>query len=242
MLLAGHARVLIEVDSKAALAALQEALELGREVDDPLVSGLISWLGLVLQAERLTAEAVARLAAGVAALVARSVAVGGRNAIDGCSALQDRAALTQAVAAARETLGEGAFSAAEAAGRALTFDALLEELLAALADGERELVMPLQRAPRFRQTGSLISPREREVLALAVEGHSNRSMAETLFVDPAPSRRHERTLHQARRRQSRPIGHDRGATRSPRGLTSGIPKSLSPDNPSVSEAGCRTCG
>ena len=96
---------------------------------------IVPWLALVLLVERLPAEQVARLSGGVAALEARSVAIGGRTHIDVFGSPQDRAVLARAVAAARVSLGEEAFAAAEAAGRALAFDALLDELLAALEDG-----------------------------------------------------------------------------------------------------------
>ena len=79
MLLAGRARLLIDVDAPAALAALREALELARGRDDPLAISFVPWLALVLLAERLPAEQVARLSGGFAALAARSAAIGGRT-------------------------------------------------------------------------------------------------------------------------------------------------------------------
>ena len=79
MLLAGRARLLVDVDAPAALAALREALELARERDDPLIMSIVPWLAPVLLVEHLPAEQVARLGGGIAALEARSAAIGGRH-------------------------------------------------------------------------------------------------------------------------------------------------------------------
>ena len=67
LLLAGRARLLVDVDAPAALAALREALQLARGRDDPLAISFVPWLAVVLLVERLPAEQVARLSGGVAA-------------------------------------------------------------------------------------------------------------------------------------------------------------------------------
>jgi DNA-binding NarL/FixJ family response regulator len=190
-LLAGRARLLIDVDAPAALAALREALVLGRGADDPLAFSIVPWLALVLLVEDLPVEQVARLSGGIAALEARSVAMGGRTHIAVFGAPQDRAALARAVAAARETLGEEAFTDIEAAGRALTFDALLDELVAIVEETTPTLHAP--RAPDARGE-SVLSPREREVLALVAQGRSNKEIAETLFVAPSTIKTHVTSL------------------------------------------------
>jgi predicted ATPase/DNA-binding CsgD family transcriptional regulator len=194
MLLIGRARVLVDVDVPAALAALREAVELARGLNDPLIISFVPWLASVLLAERLPAERVARLSGGVAALEARSKAVGGRTAIDVYGAPPDRAAFERVVAGARATLGDDIFAAAEAAGLAHSFEALLDELLSALADGERALAAPSWRATPSRHSGDLISPREREVLTLVADGRSNKAIAEVLFVAPSTIKSHVTSL------------------------------------------------
>jgi DNA-binding CsgD family transcriptional regulator len=189
-LLACRARLLVDVDAAAAQTALQEALTLGRGVDAPLMCSMLPWLAMVLLAERLPAEQLARLAGGMAALTALGSTVGGRTAIDVFGAPQDRAALAQAVTRARKTLGEEAFAHEEAAGRAFSFDELLEALLAALAEEGALSAGTRTGCP----SSSLISPREREVLALLVHGRSNKAIAETLFVAPSTVKTHVSSL------------------------------------------------
>jgi predicted ATPase/DNA-binding CsgD family transcriptional regulator len=194
VLLAGRARLLIDVDAPGATAALREALVLGRGEHDPLIFSFVPWLALVLLVERLPVEQVARLASGVAALAARSEAVGSRQMIDVFGSPHDRLVLARAIAAARETLGDAAFAAAEAAGRALTFEELLDELLAVLGDNEVALATTTSGAPHSQQRDSLISPREREVLARVAEGLTNKAIAEALFIAPSTVKYHVTSL------------------------------------------------
>ena len=193
VLLAGRVRLLMEVDAPAAFAALREVLQLVRGVDDPLVISIVPWLAAVLLVERLPAEHAARLGGAIATIERRSAAIGGRSAIDIFGAPHDQAALTQAVATARETLGETAFAAADAAGRTLSFAELIDELLAMLEARERALA-PVPETGQSRQPDGLISPREREVLALVVAGRSNKAIAETLFVSPYTVKAHMASL------------------------------------------------
>ena len=190
VLLAGYARLLVAVDPATAVAPLREALELARGLADPLITNFVPWLATVLLVEQLPAEQVARVSGGIAVLVARSAATGGRNLIDLFGAPQDHAVLAQAVAAARTTLGEEAFASAEAAGRALTFDALLDELRAALEDGEDALATWTRDTRHARQPISLLSPREHEVLRLLVAGRSDREIAAALFVGRRTAQTH----------------------------------------------------
>ena len=113
--------------------------------------------------------------------------------IDVFGAPRDRAVLARLVASARATLGEAAFVAAEVAGRALPFEQIIDELLAVLEDRELGLA-PYLGAGETRQADSLISPRERQVLALVAEGHSNKEIAETLFVSPFTVKSHVASL------------------------------------------------
>jgi non-specific serine/threonine protein kinase len=189
-LLAGRARLLSEVDMPAAIASLREALELGRGADDPLMFSIVPWLATVILAGRLPAEQIVRLSGGLATLEARSAAIGGRTHIDVFGSPQDRLVLTQAVAAAREELGEAVFAEIDAAGKALTFEELLDAALVSLDQASAN-------APETKAVGrfeSLISPREREVLALVAEGRSNKVIAEALYVAPSTVKTHVASL------------------------------------------------
>jgi predicted ATPase/DNA-binding CsgD family transcriptional regulator len=190
VLLAAHARLLVAVDPAAAVAALREALELARGLADPVIINFVPWLATVLMADHLPAEQVARLNGGIAVLVARSAAIGGRNLIDIFGAPHDRVVLAQAVAAARTTLGEEAFASAEAAGRALSFTEIVDELLAVLEDGEDALATWTQGASQSQPPASLLSPREHEVLRLLVAGRSDREIADALFVGRRTAQTH----------------------------------------------------
>jgi DNA-binding CsgD family transcriptional regulator len=69
----------------------------------------------------------------------------------------------------------------------------LDVALAGLADAETSRGGPLRAAvgPPGKAT---LSPREREVLALVAEGHSNRAIAEALFVSPNTVKTHVASL------------------------------------------------
>ncbi|HEX5991921.1 MAG TPA: LuxR C-terminal-related transcriptional regulator [Thermomicrobiales bacterium] len=194
VLLAAHARLLVEVDPVAAVAPLREALELARWLADPVIISFVPWLATVLMADHLPAEQLARVHGGIAVLVERSAAIGGRNLIDIFGAPHDRAALARMVAAARTSLGEEAFASAEAAGRALSLTAIVDELLAALEDEEGVIATWTQGAGLTRQPGGPLSPREREVLALLAEGLSNKAIAAALFVSPNTVKTHVASL------------------------------------------------
>ena len=89
---------------------------------------------------------------------------------------------------AREALEQAAHAAAEAAERAMTVAAVLDEALADLALATRDGPQPLGRdAPRAED---VLSPRECEVLSLVAEGHSNKAIAATLFVSPNTVKTH----------------------------------------------------
>jgi non-specific serine/threonine protein kinase len=179
--LACQARLLSEVDAPAAGAPLREALELARVMDDPLAIGLVPWLSLVMLAPRLPADQLALMSGGITTLASRSVALGGRSLIELFGSSADHASLAQAVADAKSTLGDERFTAAQAAGSVLTFEELVDNLLAALAAGTTP--GPVEAAPRRAQVPEvMLSPREYEVLALLVQGLSDREIATRLHI------------------------------------------------------------
>ena len=97
------------------------------------------------------------------------------------------------MATLRAALGEDAFAASWAAGRALSLDQLVEEALAALqtsppgADG-------LQRPPRQPRSKELLSPREHDVLELVAAGLTNKEIAERLVIADATAKFHVTSL------------------------------------------------
>ena len=90
----------------------------------------------------------------------------------------------------RDALGADGFAAAWAAGRALTQDEALAEALALRAE-------PLPAtAPGGQQPAPHgLSARELEVLRLLAAGHSNRELAERLYISPATAARHVANIY-----------------------------------------------
>jgi DNA-binding CsgD family transcriptional regulator len=89
---------------------------------------------------------------------------------------------------ARAALAESAFTAAWNEGRALPFaDAVADALVLASFAGE-----PRPSAPREAKTG--LTQRELDVLHLLVEGHSDREIAEALFIGTRTSQTHVANL------------------------------------------------
>jgi non-specific serine/threonine protein kinase len=96
------------------------------------------------------------------------------------------------VAATRTSLGEEAYAAAWAAGRALSVDAAIA---AALGAGEPAPTPatppePVSAAP----AANPLSPREREVAALIAQGRTNREIAERLVISEWTADTHVRHI------------------------------------------------
>jgi DNA-binding CsgD family transcriptional regulator len=128
-------------------------------------------------------------------LLARDAELRGRNGqpTDRPRASHDRAELTRAAVEAQQALREAARAAATAALRARSMATALDVALAGLADAETSRGGPL-RAAVGPPGKAALSPREREVLALVAEGHSNRAIAEALFVSPNTVKTHVASL------------------------------------------------
>jgi DNA-binding NarL/FixJ family response regulator len=72
--------------------------------------------------------------------------------------------------------------------------AVLEKALTALAAAERAVdSAPRRPAERQGPIGGL-SPRQQEVLAMVAEGHSNKAIAEALYVSPNTVKTHVASL------------------------------------------------
>jgi DNA-binding CsgD family transcriptional regulator len=194
LLLAGHARLLAEDDAAAAKDPLTEALQLAREINEPVVINFIPWVALVLLAGSLPAQQVARLAGGVHALATRYSSAGGRSTIEAFGSPKDHVTISRALEQARETLGEAEYASASAEGAKLGFRDLLDEFVRLVVDQEITLESQGQRTAPARRAVSLISPREHEVLVLLAEGHTNKAIADALFVAPSTIKTHVTSL------------------------------------------------
>jgi DNA-binding NarL/FixJ family response regulator len=92
------------------------------------------------------------------------------------------------VAAARAQLGEDAFAASWAAGRALTLEQAITEALRILREAQPAQMdagspdQTTQPASAVLDQLSTLTPRERQVLALLAQGASNRAIADALVI------------------------------------------------------------
>jgi DNA-binding NarL/FixJ family response regulator len=106
--------------------------------------------------------------------------------------VQDLTGLERTTRDARIALREAASAAAEAAAHARSVAQVLDEALAVLVVAESATPPPPPAAPSTR-TGRL-SSREQEVLALVIEGRSNKAIAEALYVSPNTVKTHVASL------------------------------------------------
>ena len=194
LLLASHARLLAQDNANAARAPLTEALRMAQAVNEPVVINFVPWIALVLLADHLPPQQVARLASGVQALATRYSTTAGRSTIEAFGSPKDHLTVSRALDAARSALSEEAFATATNEGHDLSFGDLLEEFITLVADSEVALADQPQRTTTTRRTDSLISPREREVLVLLAEGRTNKAIADALFVAPSTVKTHVTSL------------------------------------------------
>jgi DNA-binding NarL/FixJ family response regulator len=87
----------------------------------------------------------------------------------------------------RAVLGEAPFAEAWAAGSALTPEQACAEASATLTAIAQPAVAP---GPRDPAASAGLTPREREVLRLLVEGRSDREIAAALFISPRTATTH----------------------------------------------------
>jgi non-specific serine/threonine protein kinase len=200
-----------------AIERLEEALTMWRDLDDRAGAARAQvFLGQALLArdeaaraeaallEALTAirdtgyeqilpaalRTVAQLAArrGAAAVAARWYGAedGVRQALGMELPAARRAAHESAIAIVREALGEHAFTAAWDAGRGLSADQAVADVLAGM--GAVKVLVASGVPSADHDTG--LSPRERQVLTLLIDGRSDREIADALYISQRTASTH----------------------------------------------------
>jgi predicted ATPase/DNA-binding CsgD family transcriptional regulator/transcriptional regulator with XRE-family HTH domain len=134
--------------------------------------GLLDWLALVAALAAAVEEA-AWAARWFGAVEARA------EGLVVAFPLPEQARLGRIAAEARSVLGEASFDLAWASGRALTWEQGIDEAAAWLTALATSADAGAPQGPADRAG---LTPREREVLRLLVGGHSDRAIAEALFV------------------------------------------------------------
>ncbi len=107
---------------------------------------------------------------------------------------QNDAALSEILATAGVALRDAAKAAADAAARARALAEGLDTMLAELPGSETAPVR-LARSVRTSSDATIaLSRRERQVLALVTQGHTNKAIADALFVSPNTVKTHVTSL------------------------------------------------
>lgn len=127
-------------------------------------------------------------------LMASAVHGGSRREWQPDRSAHARPGVAFAVVEAREVLEEAALAATTAASRALAIAVALGRELDALERSIRALVPVLPPSHPAPHELDVVSPREREVLALVAEGRSNAAIAEALYVSPNTIKTHVASL------------------------------------------------
>jgi non-specific serine/threonine protein kinase len=166
-------------DLRGSAARFAAALRLLRELG-----------GRETLAEWLAGVAELAVAAGAPEQAARFVGASEalRERLGHAFTLPERAAYERGGAAARAALGDAAFAAAEAAGRALPIEEAVAEAEAYLAS------ITAWAAAESREAGSApvhgLTPREIDVVRLIASGKSNAEIAEALYLSIPTVKRH----------------------------------------------------
>ena len=106
------------------------------------------------------------------------------------------AGLLQATVEANATLEATIVAAAVVAQRVRSLAVVLEEALVSLTVAEDDPISHQPAASAGTALAGSLSPREREVLALVAAGHTNKAIAEQLFVSPNTIKTHVASLLQ----------------------------------------------
>ena len=204
-------------DEERAAALWEEALALQYGRRDTVGAAIsLHWLGLLasersdhvraatLHAEglekRWTAGAVEGVPFALADIAVLAVASGrpepaarlfgaaeaAREAIGRSLDQPERGIYEGAVTTVRTVLGADSFAAAWTAGRALS----LAEAVAEALSAAREIGDTTESKGESQATANSLSPREREVLHLLVDGRTDREIAENLFISPRTASKH----------------------------------------------------
>lgn len=171
------ARVAGQLRRQAALAS--EIVSLTREIEDPFIIASTLWTTAAIAGERGQAALSARLFGAEAALREATGFV-----IDSAFAEDYRAMIKEI----RANLGSARFASISAAGRTLAPAQALAEAMAAME--QLAVEAPAGAAAATAVTTYGLTPREREVLRLMVNGSSDKEIATILFVSRSTASKH----------------------------------------------------
>ncbi len=117
-----------------------------------------------------------------------------RNQLVWLATRQERASLARVTVDAQLALKEAVLAATEVAQRTGSLAVVLEEALGVAAGQDAIPAAPPLRVVTAPDLTQSLSPREQEVLAMVAEGHSNKAIAEALYVSPNTIKTHVASL------------------------------------------------
>jgi DNA-binding NarL/FixJ family response regulator len=191
---------LVDIDRGAlgqAAAHLEEGMRLCHDAGDrhDTARAFVGLAGAAVMAPDVDSQA---RAARAAQLLGASAAL--RERMSFPVPPVERPTLDRVTAAARRTLGEDAYAAALADGRALSLQQAVD-LGLVLAQEVQGAVRPVDRVPEAATAseadrGAALTPREREVAILVGRGYSNRRIAEVLVIAEKTAEVHARNIRE----------------------------------------------